>query len=199
VLLRDQEAGDVARVGVGEAQAGHDRGLLNEKLVAIVGAARVVEIENVGKIVFRVIFRAEIFFLVGTVGTRALARIVHPADEVIVIFFFADAAEVRGECATDGACTFADSVTGETAALVEQVLAVCGISWRLFFERWTGERILPDECGDGLDFVLRHTELRHFCSRAELGRVADPVRDPFLTEFLARFFQVRPDLLYFLQ
>ena len=36
MLLRDQEAGDVARVGVGEAQAGHDRGLLNEKLVAIV-------------------------------------------------------------------------------------------------------------------------------------------------------------------
>ncbi len=199
VLLGDQEAGDVARICVGKAQAGHDGGLLDEKFVAVVGAARVIEIEDVREIVFRVIFRAEILFLVGAVGARALARIVDPADQIIVIFFFADAAEVRCERTADGVRAFADSVAGEAAAFIEQVLAVCGISGRLFFERGTGERILPDECGDGLDFVLRHAELRHFCGRAEFGGVADPVRNPFLAQFLARFFQVRSHLFYFLQ
>ena len=199
VLLRHQEAGDVARVGVGEAQAGHDGGLLNEQFVAVVGAARVIEIENVREIVFGVIFRAEIFFLVGAVGARALAGIVDPADEIIVIFFFADAAQVCGERAADGVGAFADGVAGEAAALVEQFLAVGCISGGLFFERWTRKRILPDEGGDGLDFVLRHAELRHFRGGAKFGGVADPVRDPFLVKFLARFFQVRADFLDFLQ
>src|SRR5271156_4094515 len=142
---------------------------------------------------FRVIFRAEIFFLVRAIRTGALARIVDPADQVIVIFFFADAAEVRGERAADGTRAFSDSVTGEAAAFIEQVLAVRGISWRLFFERWAGKRILPDEGGDGLDFVLRHAELRHFCSGTKFGGVADPVGDPLFAQFLARFFQVRAD------
>src|SRR5580693_2217256 len=148
---------------------------------------------------FGVISRAEIFFLVRAVGARALARIVDPADQVIVIFFFADAAEVRGERAADGACAFSDSVTREAAALIEQVLAVCCVSGRLLFERWAGKRILPDEGGDRLDFVLRRAELRHFCGRAEFGGVADPVWDPLFAQFLARFFQVRANLFYLLK
>ena len=85
---------------------------------------------------FGVIFRTEIFFLVGAVGTRALARIVDPADQIIVILFFTDAAEICGKRAADRVCAFADGVAGQAAALVEQFFAVGCITGRLFFERW---------------------------------------------------------------
>ena len=123
----------------------------------------------------------------------------HPAHQVIVIFFFADAAEIGREGAADGVCAFADGVAGEAAARFEENLSVVGVSGRLLLERRTGERILPDESGDGVDLVVGEFELRHFGGRPEFSGVPDPVRNPFLAEFLAGFFQIGADLFNFLQ
>ena len=58
---------------------------------------------------------------------------------------------------------------------------------------------LPDERGDGLHFVRLQAELRHLGRRTELVGVLQPVRNPFLVDLHADFFQVRTDFLDFLQ
>ncbi len=62
-----------------------------------------------------------------------------------------------------------------------------------------GDRGLPDVGGDRLNFVILQAELRHLRGGTEIARVADPVRNPFLVNLHPDFFQVRTDLLDFLQ
>src|SRR4029077_9785182 len=156
------------------------------------------EIEDVRLIVLGVVFGAEVAFLVRAIWTRALAGIVNPADDVIVIFLFADAAEIRSESAADGRVALAHGMARETAARFKQLLAVGCIAWLLMLECRTGERTLPDKRGNCLDIARLEAELRHLGGRPELARVPDPVRNPFLAQFHARFFEVRADFFYFL-
>ncbi len=93
MLLGHQVSGDVTCVLRLETPAGRTGGLLNHELVSIIGAARVIgESKTSRKILLGVIFRTQIALFVGTIGTRALAWVVNPPDNVIVIVLFADAA-----------------------------------------------------------------------------------------------------------
>src|SRR3984957_17801828 len=87
----------------------------------------------------------------------------------------------------------------EATAFFEQFFAVSRIARRLMIQRRTGESGLPDKCCESLNFILRETKLRHLRSWAEFRSVADPVRNPFLAQLLARFFQIRADFFDFLQ
>src|SRR5215469_15474046 len=91
LLLRDQIGRYVLCVLGSQAEAGHHRHVLHLQFVAIVGALAVVEIELVGKSLFGVILRTDIFLLVRTVGTGAFAGVVNPANEVVVICLLTDA------------------------------------------------------------------------------------------------------------
>ena len=124
VLLRDQEAGDVARIFNRQAQAGHDRHLLDDQLVPVVRAARMIEVKHKWQVVLGVIFRAQILLLERAVGTRARSRIQDPADQIIVVVLLADARKVRGEISADHIRAFADRVAGLAAARFKQRLSV---------------------------------------------------------------------------
>ena len=101
MLQGHQVAGDVAGVLDAQAQVGHDGRLLHDEFVAVVGLTRVIQVEHKRQIVLGVIVRAQVALLERAVRTRALARIVNPANEVIVIVLFADAAQIGGEGAAD--------------------------------------------------------------------------------------------------
>ena len=133
VLLGDQIAGDVARVLDAQAQIGHDGGLLHDQFVAVVGTAGVVQIEDERQIVLGVIFRAQIALLERAVGAGALARIVNPANQVIVVVLFADAAQVGREGAAHHVRAFADRMAGQAAARFEEHLAVRRVAGSLLF------------------------------------------------------------------
>ena len=81
-------------------------------------------IEEKRQAVFCVIIRREIAFLFRAIRRPALARVVNPTHDVIVIIFLADFREVGRECAAELAVSFADRVTRQTAARFEEILAV---------------------------------------------------------------------------
>src|ERR1700733_13196668 len=88
----------------------------------------------------------------------------------------------------------------EASARFEEFFAMRGIARRLMFERRARQTLLPNECSDGRNFIVRRkSELRHFCRGTEFVRVAEPVRNPLFPELHPSFFQIRPDLFYFLQ
>ena len=99
-LLRNQVTGDVLRVFNAQTQAGHYRHILNLQFMAIVRALTVLQIELIGKPLLRVILRANIFLLIWTIRACALARVMDPADKIIVIRLFANTSEIRSERAT---------------------------------------------------------------------------------------------------
>ena len=113
---RDEVAGDVFGIRFRKAQAGHHGHVLNLEFVAVVGALAVVEIKDVRESLLLVILGADVFFLYRAVGPRALARIVHPANEVIVIRLFADAREVGRERAALQLVAFTDRVARQATA-----------------------------------------------------------------------------------
>src|SRR5216684_4551647 len=78
----DEIAGDVFGVPRSEAQAGHHGHVLDLELIAVIGAAAVLQVENVGQALLLVVFGADVFLFEGAVRTRALAGVVNPADEV---------------------------------------------------------------------------------------------------------------------
>ena len=121
-------------------QAGHHRHVLHLQFVAVIRAPAVFEIELVGKPLLRVILRADIFLFVRTIGTRALARVMNPADQVIVIRFFADAAQIRGKRSTMHLIAFANGVASEASARLKQFFSVFGVP-RLMFGKRIGESL----------------------------------------------------------
>ena len=98
-----------------------------------------IEVKHERQIVLGVIFRTQVALFERAVRARALARIVNPAYEVIVIVFFADAAQVRGKGAADHVRAFADGVAGQAAARFKQNLAVRGVAGRLLVEGRAGQ------------------------------------------------------------
>src|SRR5205807_7003017 len=121
--------------------------------MAIVGASGMREIEDEGHAVLGVIFGAEVALLEGAIGTCALAWIVDPAHQIIVIVFFAHATEIRGERAAHDVGAFTNGMAAEAAAGLEEFLAVHGVTGSLLGQSRSGECRLPDEGGYGLHFV----------------------------------------------
>src|SRR6202030_1918101 len=109
-------------------------------------------------------------FLVWAIGTRALAGIVNPANEVIVICFFADAGQVGGEGPADHLIAFSDGMAGETAAALEQFLAVRGVAEFVPGKR-IGEGGLPDIGRNCLDLVIVVAEVSHLSGGTKIGGV----------------------------
>ena len=107
-FLSLQESGDVLCVFHTEAEAGHHRHILHLELVAVVRTLTVFEVKNVWQALLGVILRANVFLLVRAVRTRALARIVNPAYQVIVVGLLTDAREVRCERAALHLIAFAN-------------------------------------------------------------------------------------------
>ena len=87
--------------------------------MAVVGTAAVVQIKNVGQALLLIVFGTDVLFLEGAVRAGALARVMDPAHEVVVIALFADAREVCGERSTLHLVAFADGMAGEAAARFE--------------------------------------------------------------------------------
>ncbi len=87
--------------------------------MAVVGAFAVVQIEDIRQTLFLVIVGADVFLFVGAVGASALAGVVHPAHEVVVIVLFADAGEICRESAALHLVAFTDGMTGETPTRFE--------------------------------------------------------------------------------
>ena len=116
LFLRHKIGCNVFRIFWRQPQARHHRHVLYLQFVAVVGALAVVEVELVGKALLRVILGTDIFLFVRAVGASSLAGVVNPADEVIVIRFFADAGQVRGERAALHLIALADGVAGHASA-----------------------------------------------------------------------------------
>ena len=123
----------------------------------------------------------------------------HPAHQVIVIVFFADAAEVRCKRAAHDAGAFANGMAAEAAARFQEFLAMHGVTWSLLRQGRPGERGLPDECGDRLHFLGLQAELRHLSRRTPLVGMLEPVRDPLFVDLHAHFFKVGADFLDLLE
>ena len=176
-----------------QPQARHHRHVLHLQFVAVVGALAVIEIELIGKSLLGVILGTNIFFLVRAIRPRALARVVNPADEVVVVRLFADAREVRGEMPPCSLVAFADGMAGEAAARLKQFFAVRCIAGLLFGQR-IGESGLPDVGRDRLNLMVVQAEVRHLRRGTEIRRLLQPHWNPILVELQPDVFQVRADL-----
>ena len=98
----DQVARNVTRVIFAEAKAGHDGHVLDLEFMAVIGTTAVRQIEHVWQAFLRVVLGTDVLFLVWAIRAGALARIVYPADEVIVARLLADSGQVGGEAASGG-------------------------------------------------------------------------------------------------
>ncbi len=112
----------------------------------------------------------------------------YPANQIIVIVLFPDAAEIGGESAAEHVGSFANRVACQAAARLQQLFAVRRVACGLLRELRAGDPGLPDERGDGLHFVGLQSELRHLGRWPELVRMLQPVRDPFLVNLHPHFF-----------
>src|SRR5580658_47375 len=118
-FLRHQIRGNVFGILRRQAQAGHHCHVLHLQFMAVVRTAAVVEVELVGKALLGVIFGANVFLFVRTVGASALACVVNPAHQIIVISFLADAGQIRGEGAALRLIAFSNGVAGQASAGLE--------------------------------------------------------------------------------
>src|SRR5882724_1271900 len=75
-----------------------------------------------------VVFRSQVALLFWTVGSKTLARVMDPADNVVKIRFLANLGKIRCKGATHLTIAFADGVTAKTATRFEQLFAAPGIS-----------------------------------------------------------------------
>src|ERR1700739_402097 len=108
--------------------------------MAVVGTAGMLEIEDERHAVLGVVFGAAVPLFEGAIRARAFSWVVHPANEVIVIVFFADAAEIRGKRAAHDVRAFTNGMAAEAAARFEKLLAVHGVAHRLLGTCRAGER-----------------------------------------------------------
>src|SRR5208337_875108 len=149
LLLQSREVtGDVPRLIPGEAEIRHGSHLLDQQLVTVVRALGVVEVEDKGQAVFLVIVLSQVAFLIWAVRVRALASIVNPTHEVIVVVFLSYPAEIGGEPPTHGIRPFAHRVACQATARLEAFLTFHGITRRLLGEL-PAKPLLPNECRDG--------------------------------------------------
>src|SRR5947208_5322669 len=99
-LLRNQVTGDVLRVFNVQTQAGHYRHIMNLQFMAFIRSLAVLQTDLIVKPLLPVMLRANIFLLIWTIRACALARVMDPADKIIVIRLFANTSEIRSERAT---------------------------------------------------------------------------------------------------
>src|SRR3989442_5583708 len=104
-----------------------------------------IEIEDVSQAVFGVVLGAKVALLERAKGACPLARVVHPAHQIIVAGFFTDVAEVGGKVAADDVGSFAHGVAGHASARLKQLFSSARISWRPLGERAAPYTRLPDE------------------------------------------------------
>ncbi len=140
-----------------------------------------------------VVLGADVLLLQRTIRTRALAGVMHPAHQVVVVGFLADAGQVRGEGSALHLVALADRVASHAAACPDQLLAALGVAGLLL--RWrVGESALPDIGRDSANLVIVQAEVRHLGGRAEVGGLFQPDRNPVTVQLQANVLQVRPDL-----
>src|SRR3989338_2121198 len=197
LLLGHQVAGDVAGVFPGEPPAGHHRAGLELEQFAVVRAGGVVGVEDEREPAPGVVVGSEVAFLLGAVGAGALARIVNPAHQEVVVRLLAHAAQVGGEGAADGVLAFAERVAGQAAAGLKKLLAARGGAAGLGRQAGPGA-CLPEVGGEGAQLVVLQTEARHLGRRAPLVGVLEPHGNPVAAELDADLFQVGPGALLFL-
>ena len=150
--------------------------------------------------------------LLRAVGCPAVARVVNPAHGVVEVLLLPDARQVGCELAAYLLIALAYRVARETAARLEQLLAVRLVAL-LLLRNLSVEGRLPEVCGNRLAlFVLLRgrndaalllvarqvPEGRHLRARSERLRVCEPDRYPLLSELQTNVLQIRPDLLLIL-
>src|SRR5687767_5271219 len=143
-----------------EPQAGHRGHLLHLQFVAVVRALGVLQVEHERQVVALVIFLGEVLFLKRAVGRSTLARIVDPADQVIVVRLLALAAQVSSESSALLLSALTHRVACHAAAGLERFLAFFRIA-RLLHRRLAFDPGLPDERGNCAHFVIVKAESRH--------------------------------------
>src|SRR5438477_11719835 len=153
-----------------------------------------VEIKDVREMVLLVIVGRKIALFCRTIGRRALAWVVNPTYQIIVVPLFTDAAQVGAEPPALSVCAFAHRVAAHTPARLEALFASGGVAGRLGW-RLGIERTLPDESPDGTHIIIRQPEARHASARPESVGVLDPDRNPLRPELCTHFLEVRPHLL----
>ncbi len=198
LFLRNQKRCDVLRVLDAEPQAWHHGHILHLQFVPVVRAFAVLQVEDIGQPLLRIIFGANVFLFVRTIRTGALARVMHPAHEIVVVGFLTDPGKIGGECSALHLVAFANRMAGQTAARLEELLAVRGVA-RFVLGLRIGQRRLPQIGGDGFDLVIIKAEVRHPGSGPEVGRFLQPDRNPVLVQLESDILQIRSDLFDVLQ
>src|SRR5205807_9804256 len=125
---------------------------------AIHRALRVIVIKDERKLLCLVVSRRQVALRRRRVWGETLARIVHPANYVIVVRFFTDTRKIRGEVSANDLIAHVDRrsvdrMTSEATESLEQFFAVRRVALRLSSHLHI-ERGLPNECGDSLDLII---------------------------------------------
>ncbi len=113
--LPEQVGGDVAGLLPGQPQPGHYRAGAHAELGAVVRTSVVLGIEDEGKTVLGVVFGGQIALLERAVRPGALARVVNPPDQVLILCLLTYAAQVGGESSAHSVFAFSDRVAGQAA------------------------------------------------------------------------------------
>src|SRR5258708_21442862 len=137
LLQGDQIAGDVLRILGRKPEAGHHSHVLYLQFVAVVRAPAVVQVKDVGQALLFVILGADVLLFIRAVRTRALARVLDPAHEVVVAVLLTHTREIRGKSSALQLVAFADGVAGEAAARFPQLFSLSGVAR---FVLWRGMR-----------------------------------------------------------
>src|SRR5439155_20827567 len=151
---------------------------LDQHLRAVIRTLRVVEVEDEGEVMFRVVLRAEIAILHRTIRARAPARVVDPAHQIVVVELFPDASQVSREPPANRVRSLAHPVTRHAAARLKACFALRGIARGLGGNLGVNPA-LPDESRNGVQLTLIEAEARHARGGAERMSMVQPYGHPF--------------------
>src|SRR5258708_39140516 len=116
--------------------------------MAGIGAPGVSTVEHEGQTLLSVVFRADVLFFIRAVGAGALAGIVNPAHQIVVVGFFADAGQVGGEVGPLHFVAFANGMASKTTSRFEQIFSVSRVAW-FVFRQLIVQAGVPQIRGDG--------------------------------------------------
>ena len=181
-----------------QAQARHHGHVLHLQFVAVVGAPAVLQVENEGQALLRVILGADVLLLVRAVGTRALAGVVNPANQIIVIRLLAHASEICGETCRPASDRLR-RWSGRRGSRAFRTVPCRGRRCRA--SAWAGRSVKPD-CQRYAEIALICWSVRRKFGILVVGRKSrglfQPHRNPIPVQLEPDIFQVRPDLLHVL-
>src|SRR5260370_28373218 len=121
--------------------------------MAVVGTLAVIHVEYELHALFLIVRFRQIAFFKRTIGQRALARVVNPADQIVVVVFFTHTAEVRRKCSALLVIAFAHRMASHAAARLERLFTFDRVA-RLALRPITSHAGLPAERSDGFAIVL---------------------------------------------